>query len=248
MNSSTSSGYRQVADDLRAAIERGDYSPGDALPEHRDLAQHYNLSLSSVSRAVRVLASEGLVAPARGHGTVVRDRTPFRLPVDRYTTSSPQHGPWETACAHQGLDGYTEVTDVSEQPADELVARELEIEPGTTVIHRLNEMYLGRHVAQLQETFLPYSLVANTPFTGREIMAAGIYKGLTDIGHPPAIADETVISRMPTKREADVLRLPPGTPVLDIRRTSRRADNQPLLHTHLVLAGDRVSLTSRYTF
>ncbi|MGH3695063.1 MAG: GntR family transcriptional regulator [Pseudonocardiaceae bacterium] len=238
-------GYREIAAELRAAIERGDYPPGATLPRVVDLATQYGVNETTAQRAITVLRTEGLVAQTRRRGAVVRDRTPVRLPVARYADATSEAGPWEVACAQHGLAGWTEVTSVDEQPADETVARELGLEPGTTVIRRGNRMRIGDQMAQLQETWLPLSLFADTPLAAPEKVTGGIYRGLADAGHPPSVADAVVTGRMPTQAEADELDLDLGSPVLDIRRTARDRGGRVVVHVHIVVSADRVSLAYR---
>jgi GntR family transcriptional regulator len=238
-------GYREIAAELRSAIERGEYPPGATIPRVEDLATQYGVSKLTVQRTIGLLGAEGLVATAKRRGTVVRDRTHVRLPVARYADASAQLGPWETACAAQGLSGWTQVTEVSEVAADDLVAGELGIEPGAPVIRRGNRMHVGDHVAQLQETYLPLDLFAGTPLAGVDKITGGIYRGLADAGHPPAVADEVVTGRMPTPDEADALTLELGSPVLDLRRTTRDRAGRAVVHVHIVVSADRVSLAYR---
>ena len=70
--------YRQLADLIRAAIDRGEYAPGSLLPSEDELARRYNVSRPTVNRAMSILRSEGLIRVERGRGTIVRD-----LPVIR---------------------------------------------------------------------------------------------------------------------------------------------------------------------
>jgi GntR family transcriptional regulator len=245
--STSASSYHVVLNDLRAAILRGDYPPGSTLPKIKDLAARYGLSTPTIRTATRHLQAEGLVAPIRGHGIYVRDRTPVRLPIGRYRPSDPR-GRWEQALHDQGLVGHSELTDVREVPAPEDVARELQIDPSTSVIRRDHHLYLSRHVAQLHTSWLPAALVRDTALTEPATVPGGLYRGLTGLGHTLASSGETVTSRMPTRDEAEVLKLGLGTPVLDIRRTTRSHDGTPIVHTHAVADGTRISLTYHQDF
>ncbi|MBB5080683.1 winged helix-turn-helix domain-containing protein [Nonomuraea endophytica] len=66
-------GYLQIADDLRAQIRGGALAPGSPLPSTAQLAEQYDVSLSSVKTAVGVLRTEGLVVGQQGKGVYVRD-------------------------------------------------------------------------------------------------------------------------------------------------------------------------------
>lgn len=69
--------YRQLADTLRAAIEQGQYAPGDALPSEPQLSREHGMSRPTVVRAIDLLRRDGLVESQQGRGTfVVGSRVP----------------------------------------------------------------------------------------------------------------------------------------------------------------------------
>lgn len=49
--------YRQLADLLRDAIERGQYAPGSALESESEMATRYGVDRRTVNRAVLTLRS-----------------------------------------------------------------------------------------------------------------------------------------------------------------------------------------------
>ncbi len=55
-----------VANQLRRAIHRGDYMPGDRLPSERDLATRLEVSRVTLREAIRMLEAEGYVVSRRG--------------------------------------------------------------------------------------------------------------------------------------------------------------------------------------
>lgn len=243
--------YREIAEDLRAAILRGDYRPGDTVPKRAELMATYGVSTTTVRQAIAVLRTEGLVVPIRRRGTIVRDRTPVRLSVARYAdvlAGPGDRGPWETACAQQGVPGRTAIMVVDQRPADAQVAARFGIPEGAPVIYRLQHMYAGEQIGQLQETWLSLALVEGTPLAAAGKVVGGIYRALTAIGHPPASAEESVASRMPTRAEAETLSLDLGSPVLAIDRITRGHDGHALALSHAVIAGDRVQLHYDQTF
>ncbi len=61
----------QIADQIRASILSGDFSPGDKLPPERELAESFGVSRPSVREALNALASAGLVRSNQGGGTIV---------------------------------------------------------------------------------------------------------------------------------------------------------------------------------
>jgi len=66
--------YLQVADILRAAIERGELAPDRAIPSESRLMQEHGIARETARKAVRVLVDEGLVYVVQGRGVYVRKR------------------------------------------------------------------------------------------------------------------------------------------------------------------------------
>jgi DNA-binding GntR family transcriptional regulator len=61
--------YRQIADQLRAAILRGE----DRLPTERELARGFAVARVTVRAALDLLAADALISRRRRHGTRVRE-------------------------------------------------------------------------------------------------------------------------------------------------------------------------------
>ena len=63
--------YRQIADQIAALIERGEYGSGQRLPPERDLARQLGVSRPSVREALIALEVEGYVEVRIGSGVYV---------------------------------------------------------------------------------------------------------------------------------------------------------------------------------
>lgn len=63
--------YQEIAESLRRRIASGELKPGEKLPPVREMAEQWNCTPGTVSRAYAQLAREGLVAGHRGGGTLV---------------------------------------------------------------------------------------------------------------------------------------------------------------------------------
>jgi DNA-binding FadR family transcriptional regulator len=77
--------YRQIADQIAALIERGEYGVGARLPPERDLARQLGVSRPSVREALIALEVEGYVEVRIGSGVYVmgpRPATREELPAD----------------------------------------------------------------------------------------------------------------------------------------------------------------------
>jgi len=63
--------YRQIADQIAALIEKGEYEAGERLPPERDLAKQLGVSRPSVREALIALEVEGYVEVRVGSGVYV---------------------------------------------------------------------------------------------------------------------------------------------------------------------------------
>src|SRR5215470_13656402 len=63
--------YRQVVDEIKGLIARGELAEGASLPPVRQLAADLDVNLNTIAVAYRELQAEGLIAIRHGSGAVV---------------------------------------------------------------------------------------------------------------------------------------------------------------------------------
>lgn len=95
--------YRQIADQLRALIAKGEFAVGARLPAERDLSKQLGVSRPSVREALIALEVEGWVEVRTGSGVYVLDRTRrASAPV-----AATEWGPLELIRARRVVEGET---------------------------------------------------------------------------------------------------------------------------------------------
>jgi len=94
--------YRQVADQLRALIDSGEYAVGGRLPTERDLAEQLKVSRPTVREALIALEVEGRVRIRVGSGIYVSEPASSAQPL---STSSTIEGPFELLSAREFIEG-----------------------------------------------------------------------------------------------------------------------------------------------
>lgn len=95
--------YRQIADQLRELIGRGEFAVGARLPAERDLSKQLGVSRPSVREALIALEVEGWVEVRTGSGVYVLDRTHRAdAPV-----AATEWGPLELIRARRVVEGET---------------------------------------------------------------------------------------------------------------------------------------------
>ncbi|HTA40741.1 MAG TPA: GntR family transcriptional regulator [Candidatus Acidoferrales bacterium] len=75
--------YRQIADQIRGAIERGELQPEMPLPTVRQLAGDLGIAPNTVARAYTELQNEGWLSSEGRRGTRVASKTPAVTGLDR---------------------------------------------------------------------------------------------------------------------------------------------------------------------
>lgn len=67
--------YRQIADEIRLLIVRGELKEKDSLPSVRQLAGDLGVNLNTVATAYRELQTDGLLTVKHGAGAIVSSLT-----------------------------------------------------------------------------------------------------------------------------------------------------------------------------
>lgn len=96
--------YRQIADQLRAAIKAHEWLEGERLPAERDLAKQLGVSRPSVREALIALEVEGYVEVRTGSGVYVL-KAPSRAAAAAAQAHPSEWGPLELIRARRVLEG-----------------------------------------------------------------------------------------------------------------------------------------------
>lgn len=218
--------YREIAESLRAAIERGDYRPGQRIPGENDIIKEWGVSRTTARDALATLRDEGLTDTRRGAGNFVRQFQLIPRPAnERLSRKTWGEGRSIWSADMKGRPSSSD-TAVEEIEAPERIAGLLGLSPGGMVWRR-SRLHLteGRPV-QLSTSYLPADLVAGSPITQPDTGPGGTYARLLDLGHPPHHFREEVRARMPLREEAQTLKMASGIPIIHIVRTAFEEDGR----------------------
>lgn len=246
----------RVADDLRISIESGQLAPGEKLPTLDELAETHMCSLAVIRKAMELLRQQGLVITYQGKGTFVRQRpTARRHGIGRYSKANWRSGkPILTAEAEaQGHTAGQLMRELGEVPAPPKVAERFGVQPGTPVWVRRRTTLVDDRPNQLADSYYELDIVEGTLIMQENTGPGGGFARLEEAGKQrygndyelDEICEEFEV-RMPTGPESVALRLPAGTPVVDLVRTTYDNRGRALEVMLAVMAGDMVHLAYKF--
>ena len=99
--------YRQIAEQLRSAIEAGEFAVGARLPAERDLAKQLGVSRPSVREALIALEVEAWVDVRTGSGVYVLERSGTARVSSAKLLAPAEWGPLELIRARRVVEGET---------------------------------------------------------------------------------------------------------------------------------------------
>lgn len=225
--------WRQIEDTLVAEIARGVYPAESQLPTEKELAERFDVNRHTVRRALAALAQRGLLLVEQGRGSfVVRDAIDYAVgPHTRFSEN----------LLRAGKEPAHELLRSNEETANENVARNLKIRPGSRVIRletlsRANQrpISLGRH-------FFPARLVPDM------IAQFERWRSITKAFQHSGIGEYTrswtrITARLPQQAEAHLLRLSTTAPVLVTESVNIDSRGRPIEYGEGCFASDRVQL------
>lgn len=235
----------RIADDIRAKIETGEYLPGTQLPTYDELAEAYLCSLAVVRKSVDLLRQQGLVVTKQGKGSYVRERpTARRHGMNRYSRSRWQSGQAVliAEAAQQGHVADQLIRFLGEVPAPENVAERLNVPTDTPVFVRRRTTLINDRPNQLADSYYPLSIVKLVPkIQDEDTGPGGGFARIEEAGISLARIREELSVRMPTTPEVVTLKLPEGTPVVELLRTTYDDAGSPVEVMLATIAGDMIT-------
>lgn len=234
----TKRGYKEIADELRARIERGDYQPGQKIPSESEVMAEFDAGRETVTKALRLLKDLGLTVSSQGKPASVREFKPIRRSANE-RLSREVWGAGTSMWSVDVRDAKPQVVNprVERIEAAARIAEALGIRRGTPVILRRRHYALNGKPVLMADSYIPADLADGTPIAEVDTGGGGIYARLDDIGHGPVRFKEEVRARMPLRTEASLLRLDPGTPVICIVRSAFDAEGRIVEINEMTLDG-----------
>jgi GntR family transcriptional regulator len=212
-------------------------TPGSPVPTERLLMAQLETSRTTVRQALAELVGEGRLVRRQGSGTYVAEpKITWPLQMTSFT---------EQASA-TGYSSTTRLLDAVRTKADDEIAGRLAVRPGASVyvIERLrlvDETPMAVETSHLSAARFP-GLIAELRRT------SSLYRALSQTYDvEPVEAEETIETASASPREAELLDVDTGAPILVLGRHSFDADGRPIEYVRSWYRGDRYTFVARLT-
>lgn len=216
--------YVQIADKLSKDIADGCYRPFQRLPSEQALMERFGVSRVTVRQAIGLLARQGLVSAKQGKGTFVGG------PVVRHELADLRG--FYDELVRSGNPPQTRLLRFEPVEADPHIDVLLQAGSGETMF--LKRLYLLEgHPFALARAWLP-PVAKRVSWSQAETHP--LYSILEDLlDQPVTHAEVSIIARAADPEEADLLKLPAGSPVLVMQRASYSPEGKGLEYSQFTV-------------
>jgi GntR family transcriptional regulator len=232
--------YFQLANILRERISQGELTPLQPIPSERQLEEIYSVSRSTIRQAIELLVRQGFLYREHGKGTFVSPQK-LQKGISELTSFSED-------MKRRGIVPGQKVLEMGFVKPSENVLRHLELPAGQTEVMRIERLRLGDGVPiGLQTSY--YVLPEGQTVTMEDLDEYGsMYRMLQEKFHLiPTEADETLEVALATPREASLLLIKPGSPLLLSERTTYSQYRRVIEFVKILYRGDRYRYYAKLT-
>lgn len=220
--------YHQLYLILKDQIRSGKYEEGMLIPSEAKLQEMYDISRITVRRAIAELENDGYVQRQKGRGSVVLRREKYR---DIFAFKS-----FSDDAKDKGEKPGSVVLELQHIPANNQVARALDIKPGETVCFLKRLRLLNDQVVALHDTFVNLRYCANMT---QEEADTSLYQFYETNGIELDFAEETIEVMMPSPDIQQHLVISSYEPVFYRERTTFDIEGRPVEFSQNHYRGDR---------
>lgn len=223
--------YKQLYTDLKLSIKDGKYKPGSFLPTETELCEEYQVSRTTVRKAISMLTNEGYLLVTQGRGTQVQD------------ISTSQHLNTITSLTETlKRRGYTVTTQglaVEKITAPPFICEILSLNEGDSVYHIQRVQCADGRPICIIENYLIADLIPNFVLSKNSSGSISLYECLEkEYGIILKDATEHISAVGASFLEAQILGVPTNFPLLHSTRVTY-TERGPLEYASTHIISDR---------
>jgi GntR family transcriptional regulator len=216
--------YEQLRAVLHQLIRDSVLGPGAALPAERELERLSGWSRVTVRKALEQLIAEGVVSPRPGSGNFVGER--IERSFSRLTSFTED-------LRSRGLDPKVEFLSREIGNANSEEAMVLAISPDSKVVRLRRLRSGGERPLAVESTVVPQAILPSA-----DLVSVSLYEALQRLGMPPERALQRLHAVALDAATASLLKMPQGSPGLQLERRAYLADGRAVEFTRSVYVAD----------
>jgi len=225
--------YSRIRDELRAHIFAGQCRPHDKMPSENELMTRYGVSRITVRQALSELEKEGLLFKVAGKGSYVSKPKPFQ-------GLGRLQGFAEAMSTH-GYEVYNRVLSINLLPAATPLAKRLSLPDEASVSEIKRVRFLNREPVSVDVSVISSHL--GERLAREDLSTRDIFQILeNDYDTPLGYADLIIDAALADNRQAELLQVTEGSPLLRIERLTHTRDGVPLVIEYLHYRADNFQL------
>lgn len=224
--------YYQLCEIIRQKIEDGEWQPDQPIPSERELEATYAVSRTTVRQALNILVRQGYLYRKHGRGTFV---APPKLQYSLHLPTS-----FSAEMHMRGIQPGQQILEMEYVEPPARIRQHLELPPHVKEILRVDRLRFGDgEPVGLHEAYLP--LAREQAITREELEASGSLYALLEARFNliPSEAAQTVEATLADEREAALLGIRKGSPLLLIERTTWSQTRRPMEFVKMLYRADR---------
>ena len=232
--------YYQLINIIRSKIESGEWLPHDPIPSERHLETLYNVSRTTIRQALGILIRQGYLYREHGRGTFV---SPQKLQKGMTELTS-----FSEDMQKRGLTPGDVILEIGPVDIPSKIGQLLDLDPEIKQLFKIERIRLADNKPMgLQTSYLV--LNENQVIEQKELKEIGsLYKILREkFNLIPTEADETLEVTVASHREAALLQVTEGSPLLLSERVLFSQYRRPIEFVKILYRGDRYKYYARLT-
>jgi len=232
--------YYQLATILRERIDNGELVPLQPIPSERQLEDIYSVSRPTIRQAIDLLVRQGFLYREHGRGTFVSPRK-LQKGISELTSFSED-------MRMRGITPGQKILELKMAVPPEEVRQRLELPPDSGELLYIQRLRLGDGVPMGLMTSY-HVLPEGLTLSQSDLEVAGsIYTLLQEKFHLiPTEADETLEAVLATPREASLLQIDPGSPLLLSVRVTYSQYRRAMEYVKILYRADRYQYFAKLT-
>ncbi|HYD74774.1 GntR family transcriptional regulator [Ramlibacter sp.] len=215
--------YQQIKALILRSLQAGEWKPGESIPSEMDLAARFRVSQGTVRKAIDELAAENLLVRRQGKGTFVATHAEQHVQY-RFLKLVPDDGDRDA-----GGPAERAILECRRTRATAEVARALGLRTSDSVVQVRRVLSFAGEPTILEDLWLP-----GTAFKGLSAEQMEGYQGPTyamfeiEFGVRMVRAEEKIRAVAADEQQAQLLKVPRGTPLLSVERTAYTYNDVPM--------------------